>query len=171
VIRFIVCFISSFFFISRNFSFHCDTVCKDRSSVLCCPSIGSAIRQCQKNKKIVLLSLGGAAGTYFFTSEDAAKQFADGIWNMFLGGTSGDLRPFGPGVILNGVDLDIEGGISQGYGSFVDRLRARFGETPKRKFYITGAPQCPFPVSTNQSNDTNISRLTMCLFFFCFFSF
>jgi chitinase len=46
-------------------------------------------------------------------NDAAAATFATTIWNLFGGGSS-DTRPFGDAVI-DGVDLDIEGGPSTGY--------------------------------------------------------
>ncbi|KAJ2818428.1 Chitinase 2, partial [Coemansia furcata] len=37
------------------------------------------------------------------------------------------------------------GGSSVGYVRFVQRLRERFIESPGRRFYVTAAPQCPYP--------------------------
>lgn len=61
---------------------------------------------------------------------------------MFGGGTS-NTRPFGDSVI-DGVDLDIEGGPSTGYASFVSKVRAKFAPA-KPDFLVGAAPQCPFP--------------------------
>ncbi|KAI7831923.1 glycoside hydrolase superfamily [Kickxella alabastrina] len=115
----------------------------DNSTLLHCPNIGKAIEKCQKRGKAVILSLGGASGAYGFTSEVQAERYADKIWDMFLGGTA-QYRPFN-GAVLDGIDLDIEGGSSIGYVRFVQRLRERFIESPGRRFYVTAAPQCPYP--------------------------
>lgn len=61
----------------------------------------------------VILSLGGAAGSYGFTSDSQGETFAETIWDLFGGGSS-DTRPFGTAEI-DGIDLDIEGGASTGY--------------------------------------------------------
>jgi chitinase len=50
----------------------------------------------------VTLSIGGASGDVGFTSDSQAEEFADTIWNLFLGGSSG-MRPFG-NAILDGYD-------------------------------------------------------------------
>jgi chitinase len=68
---------------------------------------------------------------------------------MFLGGTTaGWPRPFGDAV-LDGIDLDIEGGNTTGYGPFINALRTRFTSTSAnpsgRQYLIGAAPQCPFP--------------------------
>lgn len=83
------------------------------TSLLSCPSVGSNIKTCQQNGKTVLMSLGGAAGSYGFSNDADAEAFADTIWNVYGGGNS-DTRPFGDAVI-DGFDLDIEGGGSTGY--------------------------------------------------------
>ncbi|KAI0805941.1 glycoside hydrolase superfamily [Irpex lacteus] len=107
-----------------------------------CTFLASAIQTCQSKGKIVTISLGGATGAAGFTSDSQATAFADQIWNLFLGGSS-STRPFGSAV-LDGVDLDIEGGSTAHFVAFVNQLRSHFNGASK-KYYITGAPQCPFP--------------------------
>ena len=63
------------------------------------------IQTCQAAGKAVLLSLGGAIGTYGFTSTSQAQQFAQTVWDLFGEGTS-STRPFGASVI-DGFDLGI----------------------------------------------------------------
>ncbi|KAJ2327542.1 Chitinase 2, partial [Coemansia sp. RSA 2681] len=115
----------------------------ENSTLLHCPNIGRAIDKCQKKGKAVILSLGGASGAYGFADDVQAERYADEIWDMFLGGYS-HTRPF-DAAVLDGIDLDIEGGSSVGYVRFVQRLRERFIESPGRRFYMTAAPQCPYP--------------------------
>ena len=71
------------------------------------------IKACQAQGKKVLMSLGGAAGSYGFQNENDAVTFANTLWDLFGNGKS-DTRPFGDAV-LDGFDLDIEGGGSTGY--------------------------------------------------------
>lgn len=59
------------------------------------------------------MSLGGANGVYGFANDADAESFADTLWNIFGAGES-DTRPFGD-AIIDGFDLDIEGGGSTGY--------------------------------------------------------
>lgn len=73
-----------------------------------CSKLASDIKTCQAKGKIVTLSAGGATGANAFTDDKQAKAFADLLWNLFYGGTS-KTRPFGD-AILDGIDLDIEGG-------------------------------------------------------------
>lgn len=63
------------------------------------------IKTCQKAGKVVLLSLGGAIGTYGFSSASQATTFATTVWNLFGGGSS-STRPFGSAVV-DGFDLGI----------------------------------------------------------------
>lgn len=86
------------------------------------------------------ISLGGATGGAGFANDSQASDFADQIWNIFLGeptgylvfpnrtsiiisGGSSDTRPFGDAV-LDGIDLDIEGGATTGYTTFVTQIRS-----------------------------------------------
>ena len=127
-----------------NFAFHCKTRYDDQNPFLKrCPEIERAIIGCQQKRKKVLLSLGGATGSYSFTDDAHAERFAETTWNMFLGGQS-SVRPFGV-AILDGVDLDIEGGLPGGYTAFVRKLRALMKTDPTRRYLVTGAPQCVFP--------------------------
>ncbi|KAF8268137.1 glycoside hydrolase superfamily [Lactarius quietus] len=107
-----------------------------------CSFMTSQIETCQKNGKIVTLSLGGADSTPGFSSDAQAQAYADQIWNIFLGGWS-STRPFGTAV-LDGVDLDIEKGSPSGYAAFVNQIRAR-AKGASKQYYVTAAPQCVFP--------------------------
>lgn len=67
-----------------------------------------AIKKCQANGKLVLLSMGGAAGyaDVRLGSDALGRQVADTIWDLFLGGGGKrEIRPFGENVILDGVDF------------------------------------------------------------------
>ncbi|KDQ09186.1 carbohydrate-binding module family 5 protein [Botryobasidium botryosum FD-172 SS1] len=107
-----------------------------------CESMAQDIATCQAKGKKITISLGGATGGGAFSNDNQAKSFADQIWNLFLGGSS-STRPFGAAV-LDGVDLDIEGGGGSGYIAFVNQLRSHYAGASK-KYYITGAPQCVYP--------------------------
>ncbi|EEB87800.1 hypothetical protein MPER_14704, partial [Moniliophthora perniciosa FA553] len=87
-----------------------------------CASLAADIKSCQAKGKVITLSLGGATGSVGFSSDDQATTFAQTIWNLFLGGSS-STRPFGDAV-LDGVDLDIEGGNSDHYTAFVNKIRS-----------------------------------------------
>ncbi|KAF5355650.1 hypothetical protein D9756_004210 [Leucocoprinus leucothites] len=92
-----------------------------------CSFLASDIKTCQSKGKLVTISLGGATAKVGFSSAGQANDFAETVWDMFLGGKS-NTRPFGDAV-LDGVDLDIESGSPSHYSTY----------------YITAAPQCPFP--------------------------
>ena len=63
-----------------------------------CQFLASAIQTCQSKGKIAVISLGGGGADPVFSSDSQASQFADTIWNLFLGGSSGT-RPFGSAVL------------------------------------------------------------------------
>jgi len=107
-----------------------------------CSALATDIETCQAKGKLVTLSLGGATGAVGFKSDEQATTFAQHVWDMFLGGSS-TMRPFGSAV-LDGVDLDIEGGNSKHYGTFVNKLR-KLSDNTGKKYYVTAAPQCVFP--------------------------
>ncbi|KAK9462013.1 glycoside hydrolase superfamily [Lipomyces oligophaga] len=118
----------------------------DGTELLECPTIADDIVTCQANGKKIFLSLGGASGSYGFSNDSEAETFATTVWNLFGGGES-DTRPFGDSVV-DGFDLDIEGGSSTGYATFVTQLRTYMDEyAGTKQMYISGAPQCPMPDS------------------------
>ncbi|KAJ2394375.1 Chitinase 2, partial [Coemansia sp. RSA 2559] len=53
-------------------------------------------------------------------------------------------RPF-DNAVLDGIDLDIEGGGATGYAAFINQMRTHYASDASKSYYITGAPQCPFP--------------------------
>lgn len=110
------------------------------TNILNCPNLASDIKTCQGLGKKVLISLGGAVGTYGFTSDSQAEDYANTLWNLFGGGTS-STRPFGDAVI-DGFDLDIENNNNVGYAALTNKLRQNFAGG---NYYITGAPQCVYP--------------------------
>jgi len=128
-----------------NFAFHCEKgVSPDYPKLFRCPKIEAGIKACQKNGKKVLMSLGGAVGRVGFANDAEAKLLAYRVYHLLLEGKDlQDIRPFGTAV-MNGIDLDIEGGGSRGYTAFVKELR-RLESTGSQKITITAAPQCPYP--------------------------
>lgn len=69
---------------------------------------------------------GGAVGTYGFTNTSQAQSYADQIWGLF-GNGGGSLRPFDDAVV-DGFDLDIEGGTNTGYAAFITQMRTHYGK-------------------------------------------
>ncbi|KAF8145626.1 glycoside hydrolase superfamily, partial [Mycena galopus ATCC 62051] len=106
-----------------------------------CHFLAAGIEACQAMGKLVTISLGGQNSSTL-SSDAEGTAFATTIWNLFLGGSS-STRPFGS-VVLDGVDLDIEVGAPTGYAAFANQIRALSAGVSKR-YYITAAPQCPFP--------------------------
>jgi chitinase len=126
-----------------NFANHCGTSYDAANPFLLrCNAIATGVGACQAAGKRVLLSIGGGTGSTGFLSDADGQQSAQAVWDIFLGGQS-SIRPFS-GATLDGVDLDIEGGGSIGTVTFVRTLRALMDQSG-RKYWITGAPQCPYP--------------------------
>ncbi len=126
-----------------NFANHCETSYDAQNPFLLkCDDIAAGVRACQAAGKKVLISIGGSTGSAGFQSDDDGKMAATSVWNIFLGGAS-SIRPFA-NATLDGVDLDIEGGGTVGYAAFAKALRALM-DASGHKYYITGAPQCPYP--------------------------
>ncbi|CAR28130.1 hypothetical protein ZYGR_0N06210 [Zygosaccharomyces rouxii] len=107
-----------------------------------CSSVGQDIKSCQQQGKIVLLSLGGAAGQYGFSDDNEGEQFAQELWDTF-GGGSGNQRPFGDAVV-DGFDFDIENNNAKGYAALATALRNKF-QGGNKQFYLSAAPQCYYP--------------------------
>jgi hypothetical protein len=130
-----------------NFSKHCTSANAydaNHKRLYRCDEIARGVNECQRLNKKVLISLGGAVGGYGFNNDDEARMFAQTTWDLFLGGQS-NFRPFTTAV-LDGVDLDIESSRTLGYSAYVTRLREIMKTDPKaRRYYVTAAPQCPFP--------------------------
>ncbi|KAI9340824.1 glycoside hydrolase superfamily [Obelidium mucronatum] len=70
--------------------------------------LGMDIQACQAAGVKIMLSLGGdQASPYKFVAGDG-KAYANLFYNVFLEGTAGPVRPFGQGVVLDGIELDVE---------------------------------------------------------------
>ena len=126
-----------------NLANHCNTSFPGYPDLLNCTRIASHIKTCQDYGRKIILSLGGAAGVYGFSSSSEAENFASTIWNLFLGGDS-SVKPF-KGISLDGVDLDIEAGSTRYYADFIKSIRQLMLTDNSKSYIITGAPQCPYP--------------------------
>ncbi|XP_042020289.1 acidic endochitinase-like [Salvia splendens] len=118
-----------------NLAGHCDPTAGG------CTGLSSDIKSCQDKGVKVLLSIGGAAGSYYLASAQDARQVATYLWNNFLGGSS-STRPLGDAV-LDGIDFDIEGGTNQHWDDLARYLSAY--SKKGKKVHLSAAPQCPFP--------------------------
>ncbi|KAM5463484.1 Chitinase 2 [Microsporum audouinii] len=109
------------------------------------------IKRCQAKGKTILLSIGGA--TYseggFRSAEDAVAG-ANMLWDIFgpAKPNSSALRPFDDAVI-DGFDLDFEATVSN-MVPFAKQLRALYDADKSKSYYLTAAPQCPYPDLNNR---------------------
>ncbi|KAM5495377.1 Chitinase 2 [Microsporum canis] len=131
------------------------------TDLLHCPQIGMTtradrsiradIKRCQAKGKTILLSIGGA--TYseggFRSAEDAVAG-ANMLWDIFgpAKPNSSALRPFDDAVI-DGFDLDFEATVSN-MVPFAKQLRALYDADKSKSYYLTAAPQCPYPDLNNR---------------------
>ncbi|RDW82156.1 hypothetical protein BP6252_03268 [Coleophoma cylindrospora] len=119
--------------------------------LLSCPLLAAEITKCQSiyNKK-VLLSIGGATSQISFTTPDEAIIFASILWELFgpVGKTSVNLRPFG-NVSVDGFDIDNEDNLPNYYDKFASTLRSHYSSTSSKTYYLSSAPQCPYPDASN----------------------
>ncbi|KAG9236241.1 glycoside hydrolase superfamily [Amylocarpus encephaloides] len=131
----------------------------DSSTVL-----SSQILACQNTYgKKVVLSIGGAVGGVTFSSNDDARSFAGVLWKTFgpvEGGGGNVVRPFGE-MVLDGFDIDNENQQPASYLTLAQTLRAYFSSSPTKQYYLTSAPQCPFPDASNPT-----PMLLLCDFIF-----
>lgn len=81
-----------------------------------CQVLATDIAHCQSLGKKIVLSLGGATGSYELFSQQDAENLADFLWGAFGPVTTAwtnakKPRPFdvaGPSVTIDGFDFDIE---------------------------------------------------------------
>ncbi|KAJ2610978.1 Chitinase 2 [Coemansia sp. RSA 1365] len=110
-----------------------------------CSDMGADIKHCQSKGKIVLLSIGGATAQLNSDADTFSKQ----VWDLFMEGSS-PYRPFDD-AIIDGVDLDFEQSSQMDLIQFANNMN-QFYKTGTRKYYLTSAPQCPYP-------DANLGKL------------
>lgn len=122
-------------------------ICSDTFSdgLLHCSAMAQDIKTCQNMGKTIMLSLGGSSGAYGFSDDSVAEEFAGTLWNMFGGGSSSSVeRPFDD-AIIDGFDFDIENNNQVGYVALVNKLREYYNTDSSKSYYISAAPQCPYP--------------------------
>lgn len=113
-----------------------------------CTNIQDSIPICQAAGIKVILSLGGASGSYSLQSDAEAETIGQYLWDAYANsGNTTVQRPFGNSFV-NGFDFDIElnDGYSQYYPSMISTLRSNFPSDPDNTYYTTGAPQCSIVV-------------------------
>ncbi|EFW14615.1 hypothetical protein D8B26_006991 [Coccidioides posadasii str. Silveira] len=115
------------------------------TDLLNCPQIGADITKCQGKGKTIILSIGGA--TYSeggFGTEEEAIAGANLIWETFgPQKNSSRPRPFGDATV-DGFDLDFEATV-RNMVPFANRLRSLMAADASKKYFLTVAPQCPYP--------------------------
>ena len=139
----ILSFLYQFPNIQLNFANACEGSFTE-AGTLHCPHIAEDIKICQGLGKKVLLSLGGASGAYGFTSEDQGADFATKLWNTFGNSQDQTNRPFDDAVV-DGFDFDIENNDQTGYVALGKELRNLFAQDTSKQYYLSAAPQCPYP--------------------------
>lgn len=138
---FLLSFLNQFPTLGLNFANACSDTFSD--GLLHCTQIAEDIETCQSLGKKVLLSLGGASGSYLFSDDSQAETFAQTLWDTFGEGTGASERPFDSAVV-DGFDFDIENNNEVGYSALATKLRTLFAEGTKQ-YYLSAAPQCPYP--------------------------
>jgi chitinase len=109
--------------------------------------VGKDITTCQGMGKTILLSIGGETFTEnALSSSDVATTAAKSVWAAFGPKQSGSstTRPFGDAVV-DGFDFDIEHPDLSNLDVFASELRSLMDAETSKKFYLTAAPQCPYP--------------------------
>lgn len=140
----LLAFVTGFPELSLNFANQCGG--SFSNGVLHCSQIGEDIKTCQAKGKKVLLSLGGASGSYGFSGSNAdsdAEEFAATLWNKF-GAGSDDERPFDD-AIVDGFDFDLENNNQAGTVALSNALRTQFAKDSSKQYYLSAAPQCVYP--------------------------
>lgn len=123
------------------------------SNLFYCPQLEADIAECQSTYgKTILLSIGGA--TYSeggFSSSSAAVTAANNIWSIFgpAGSDSSIPRPFGTSVV-DGFDFDFESTVSN-MPAFGNQLRSLMNADTSKTYYLSAAPQCPYPDAADGS--------------------
>jgi len=100
------------------------------------------VEHCQSKGKTVMISCGGGGNPLSFQDANDAKNGANQVWNLFLGGQSSN-RPYG-NVKFDGIDLDIESGNVNYWAEFTNELHSLYASDQSKTYYISSAPQCPF---------------------------
>ncbi|KAH0283605.1 hypothetical protein M436DRAFT_80126 [Aureobasidium namibiae CBS 147.97] len=115
-----------------------------------CGQLANDINTCHDAGVKIILSIGGAEGTYGLSGNGDATGVAYSLWNEWARPNGVDPsapRPIGDSYV-DGWDLDIEknpNGSSQYLDELVTALRSHFASDPDHHYYVTGASECPIP--------------------------
>lgn len=93
------------------------------------PELHGDTQRCQILGVKVKLDLGEATGSYEFNNDEQTIVFANQFWDTMFN-ESGKIHPFGD-VVLDGINLDIEGGNPYNYAAFVYHFRILRREASK----------------------------------------
>ncbi|KAJ3203916.1 hypothetical protein HDU82_006215, partial [Entophlyctis luteolus] len=121
-------------------------------------NIGMDITHCQSKGIKVLMSLGGdKVSDYSFSTGDG-KLYANLWYNMFLEGSS-SVRPFGAGVVLDGIELDVEKnlaypGTQPWNQEMIDLITTLRSLSPQTTLAIV--PQCYLSDANYPGKDANV---------------
>ncbi|KAI8616937.1 glycoside hydrolase superfamily [Chytriomyces sp. MP71] len=124
-------------------------------------NLGKDIQTCQKRGTKVVISLGGdKVSAYTFSAGDG-KRYAQLFYDMFLEG-NGPVRPFGTGVVLDGIELDVEKNpnypaVSSWTPEMIDLVNGLRALSPKTILAIV--PQCYLGDSNFGGTDQNVGAV------------
>ncbi|KAI1463116.1 glycoside hydrolase family 18 protein [Daldinia caldariorum] len=114
------------------------------TQLLKCPQLEEDIKTCQSQGKTILISIGGATYTEGgFSDSASAESAAQSVWDLFGSDTSKPNRPF-LSAVVDGFDFDLES-VTQNFAPFASKLRSLMDADSSKKYYLSGAPQCPYP--------------------------
>ncbi|KAJ3026172.1 UNVERIFIED_CONTAM: hypothetical protein HDU68_006089 [Siphonaria sp. JEL0065] len=131
-------------------------------------AVGNSIKICQAAGVKIIISLGGdMVSNYSFAVGDG-KRYANLFYNAFLGGPNTAVKPFGPDVVLDGIELDIEknpmdvvnatnptpSGWTNEMVDFVTTIK-----TLKPSAIVAAVPQCSLAVPGYLGKDKNMGDL------------
>ncbi|KAJ3140113.1 Chitinase 1 [Physocladia obscura] len=108
-------------------------------------NLGADITTCQSLNVKIVLSLGGDKSSPYTWVTGDGVAYANLFYNVFLEGTAGPVRPFGSGVVLDGIELDIERNDDPTVWNaeminFITTLRKLSSKTQIAKYKVV--PQC-----------------------------
>ncbi|KAK0759405.1 hypothetical protein N5P37_007593 [Trichoderma harzianum] len=123
-------------------------------NLLNCPQVAADIVECQQTYgKTIMMSLFGSTYTESgFSSSSAAVSAAQEMWAMYGPVQSGNStpRPFGNAVV-DGFDFDLEDPIENNMEPFAAELKSLMDAATSKKFWLSAAPQCPYPDISDES--------------------